>query len=325
MISRPVFIRAVVAPVLFALAITVGAQPSTTIPKIGIIQAGSAPSLFVDAFQDGMRDLGYVEGRNVTFEVRYAEGWPARLQSLAADLVRLKVDLIVAGGGASGAQAAQLATRTIPVVVPVVTDPVGAGLVTSLARPGGNITGLSMQNTEITAKRLELLKYTFPKVARVAVLYDSGTLEQLRRTEVAGRALGIQLQALEAGRAEDFERLFEAAKDERADALVIVASSFFYAHRRQLVELAAKHRVIAVYEHREFSDAGGLMSYGPNLVDMYRRAAVYVDKILKGAKPGDLPIEQPTKFELVINLKTAKALGLTIPQSVLLRADEVIQ
>jgi len=313
------------ALVLCAWPISAEAQPSSRIPRIGIISAGSWPNPLTAAFLKGLGELGWVEGQSIAIEYRWAEGRPDRYPVFAAELVRLKVDLIVAGGGERGAQAAKLATSTIPIVAPVTADPVGAGLVASLARPGGNVTGLSMQNTELSAKRLELLKEAFPKVTRVAVIHDPGAgMEQVRTTEAAGRSLGLKLNVLKVDRPEDFEDAFKAAKRERADALVILASSVLNTHRRRLVDLAAKHRLVAVYEHRLFSDDGGLMSYGPDLQDMNRRAAIYVDKILRGAKPADLPIEQPTKFELVINLKTAKALGLTLPQSVLGRADEII-
>jgi putative ABC transport system substrate-binding protein len=288
--------------------------------------AGEASSPdFADALRRGLGELGWVEGRNILIEWRYAEGRPERYPALIAELIRLRVDLIVAGGGTPGVRAAKDATSTIPIVMPVVGDPVTSGLVSSLARPGGNVTGLSMLNTEISTKRVELLREVLPAVQRVAVLSDpAANTPDLGATQAAAPSLGLRLQVLSAGRPEEFDGAFEAARRSRAEALIVLASPVFNTYRRRLIGLAAQNRLIAVYEHRAFPDAAGLMSYGPNLVDMNRRAAKYVDKILRGAKPADLPVEQPTVFELVINLKTAKALGLTIPPSVLARADEVI-
>ena len=287
-------------------------------------------STLQEAFRQGLRDLGYVEGRNLVIEYRDAEGKVERLPALAAELVALKVDVIVASGTLA-ALAAKQATRTLPIVFSPAADPVASGLVTSLARPGGNVTGLSLLNSELVGKWLEQLKQAIPGVSRVAVLWQPGAFgertekDMLKGAEVAARALGVQLQFVEARGPEDFDRAFSDMTRARAGALTVLGSTMFVSERRRLVDLAAKNRLPAVYNVREFVDAGGLMSYGPNLADLFRRAATYVDKILKGAKPGDLPVEQPTKFELVINLKTAKALGLTIPQSVLVRADEVIQ
>jgi putative tryptophan/tyrosine transport system substrate-binding protein len=262
-------------------------------------------------------------------EYRDAEGKPERLRALAAELVALKVDVIMVGGTPQ-ALAAKQATRTLPIVFPAASDPVASGLVTSLARPGGNVTGLSNLNTELVGKCLEQLKQTIPGVSRVAVLWQPGGLaertekDMLKAAEGAARALGVRLELVEARGPDDFDRASEMTRT-RAGALTVLPSVMFITERRRIVDLAAKNRLPAVYPAREFVDAGGLMAYGPNVSDLFRRAATYVDKILKGAKPADLPVEQPTKFELVINLKTAKALGLTIPQSVLLRADEVIQ
>jgi putative ABC transport system substrate-binding protein len=234
--------------------------------------------------------------------------------------------VIVTGGGTAGARAAMQATKTIPLVTPAVADPIGAGLVTNLAHPGGNFTGLSMQNTEISAKRLELLKAVVPGIVRVGVLRDPGSEPaQVTEVERAAGPLGVRLDVLDARGADDFDAAFAEARKRRVDAMLVLASSFFNTERRRLVELAAVHRLPAIYEQRDFAKAGGLVSYGPDIAEMYRRASTYVDKILKGAKPGDLPIEQPTKFELVVNVKTAKALKLAIPQAVLLRADEVIE
>jgi putative ABC transport system substrate-binding protein len=302
------------------------AQPTGKIPRIGILRPGSPPDPFVDAFRQGLRELGYVEGQNVHIEYRWAQGKDERLPSLAADLVRLKVDTIVASG--SQALEARRASTTIPIVMPVATDPVGSGLVASLARPGGNVTGLAFQSEELPGKWVELLTEAIPGVSRVAVLWHDAAVDsgQLTVTEAAARSLRVELRAVKVHRPDDLETALGEARKGRAEALIVLGSPFFFAHRARLVELAAKHRLPAMYFQREFVvGSGGLMSYGPNLRDLFRRAATYVDKILKGAKPADLPVEQPTKFELVVNAKTAKALGLTIPPSVLARADEVIQ
>jgi putative tryptophan/tyrosine transport system substrate-binding protein len=325
-LMRLIGLAAVLAIGLFVAPLAAEAQHSGKVPRVGITIAESAPSRYTEALRRGLTELGWVEGQNILLEFRSSEGRPERFPALIAELISLKVDIIVAGGGAVGARAAKNATSTIPIVMPVVSDPVAVGLVSSLARPGGNATGLSMLNTEISAKRMELLRDVLPRVERVAVLRDpAADSAQADVTQAAARALGLKVHVLSVSRADEFPGAFDAARKAHAEALVVLASSFFNAHRRQLVDLAAQNRLIAVYEHREFPDAGGLMSYGPNIVEMYRRAAYFVDKILKGASPADLPVEQPTRFELVINLKTAKALGLTIPQSVLVRADEIIQ
>ncbi len=278
------------------------------------------------AFIQGLREVGYVEGQNITIEHRSSKGRYEPLPALAADLVRLKVDVIVAAPSAQ--RAAKEATRTIPMVM-AGGDPVGSGFVASLAQPGGNITGVSsVAAPETVGKRLELLKEVIPRLSRVAVLGNPGNQAHapaLGEAKAAARSLGVQLQPLEAREPGDFEREFAAMTRERAGALLVLADGMFFAHRTRIAELAAKSRLPAMYGNREHVDAGGLMAYGASLRDAFRRAATYVDKILKGAKPGDLPVEQPTKFELVINLKTAKALGLKIPQSVLIRADEVIK
>jgi putative ABC transport system substrate-binding protein len=307
------------------------AQPGAKIARIGYLTTGgSAPFIAREAFGRGLRDLGYVEGRNLVIEYRDAQGKPERLPALAAELVALKVDVIVAGN-TPGALAARQATRTLPIVFATSGDPVGRGLVTSLARPAGNVTGLSTFGRDLDGKRLEHLKQAAPRVSRVAVLLqpdalDEGTGEDRRkRAEVAGRALGVRLQFVEARSAGDFDRAFSDMIGAHAGALAVLGSSMFLNERTRVVDLAAKNRLPAVYTTRAFVDAGGLMSYGPDLPDLFRRAATYVDKILKGARPADLPVEQPTKFELVINLKTARALGLTVPQSLLLRADKVIE
>jgi putative ABC transport system substrate-binding protein len=329
-ISRRTFIGGLAAGIV-ATPLAAEAQQAAKIAQIGFLSLNLAPSPHLpEAFRQGLRDLGYVEGRNVVIEYRDAEGKPERLPALAAELIALKVDVILAGGTPQ-ALAAKQATRTLPLVLAGAGDPVTSGLVTSLARPGGNVTGLSILAPELVGKCLEQLTQAVPRVSRVAVLWQPGGLgertekDMLKEAEVAARALGVRLQFVEARGPEDFDRAFSEMTRARADALTVLPSAMFGSEPRRLVDLAAKNRLPAVYLSREFVDAGGLMSYGPNIADLFRRAATYVDKILKGAKPADLPVEQPTKFELVINLKAAKALGLTIPPSVLGRADEVIQ
>jgi len=307
------------------------AQQAARAARIGYLvpNLAQAPHL-LEAFRQGLRHLGYVEGRDVVIEYRDAGGTIERFPVLAAELVALKVDVIVAPS-TPATLAAKQATRTIPIVFIGAGDPVTSGLVASLARPGGNVTGLSVLSTELTGKWLELLKQAVPGVSRVAALWQPGAMDERtdkdmqKGAEVAAQALGVRLQFVEARGPADFDRAFSDMTRERAGALTVRPAPMFISERRRLVDLAAKNRLPAVYAWREFVDAGGLMSYGPNAADMYRRAATYVDKILKGTKPADLPVEQPTKFELVINLRTAKALGLTIPQSVLGRADEIIQ
>jgi putative ABC transport system substrate-binding protein len=313
--------------VLLAAPLAAEAQPR--IPRIGYLAPSVSPeaSRLIGAFRQGLRELGYVEGQNIALELRSAEGSADRFPPLAAELVALKVDVIVAGATLAVLPAKQ-ATGTIPIVFPVHTDPVGAGLVASLARPGGNVTGLSFSSEDLTGKRMELLKETIPEVSRMAVLWNSpnaAAFVQLKAAEVAARALAVSLQVVEVQGAEDLERAFRVATQGPSGALLVVDDPTTFLLRKRIVGLAAKSRLPAMYGPREFAIDGGLMSYGANLEDMFRRAATYVGKILKGAKPADLPVEQPTKFELVINLKTAKALGLTIPPSLLGRADEVIE
>jgi putative ABC transport system substrate-binding protein len=322
----------IAAGALLAAPLAAEAQQAAKVARIGYLSPNLAASPHQqEAFRQGLRDLGYVEGRNLAIEYRDAEGKAERLPALATELVALKVDVIVTGGGTPTALAAKQATKTIPIVFAGVADPVTSGLVTSLARPGGNVTGSSNLTPELVGKRLEQLTQTVPGVSRVAVLWQPGGLgertekDMLKGAEVAAPAVGVRLQFVEARGPENFDRAFSDMTKARAGALTVLPSNMFINERRRLVDLAAKHRLPTVYGLREFVDAGGLMSYGPNLADLSRRAATYVDKILKGAKPGDLPVEQPTKFELVINLKTAKALGLTIPQSVLAHADDLIQ
>jgi putative ABC transport system substrate-binding protein len=309
----------------FVAPLVLDAQPAGKVPRIGILRAGSPPDPFVEAFRQGLRELGYAEGHSIKIEYRWAEGREERLPGLAADLVRLGVDVIVAGG--TQALAVRHHTTTIPIVMPVAADPVGAGLVASIARPGGNVTGLAFPSEDLPGKWMELLKETLPRMSRVAVLWHPATeVGQVRVSEAAAESLGLSVHALKVQRPDDLATAFAEAQKRRAEGLIVLSSPFLFAHRTRIVELAAKHRLPTMYHQQEFVvGSGGLMSYGPNLRDLFRRAATYVDKILKGAKPADLPVEQPTKFELVINLKTAKALGLTIPPAVLARADEVIQ
>jgi ABC-type uncharacterized transport system substrate-binding protein len=319
---------------IVALAVALLAAPFATValaqakvPRIGYLSPRSGPSPFDEAFRQGLRDLGYVEGKNVLIEYRWA-GWRYdRLPDLAAELVRLPADILVATGGAATALAAKRATSTLPIVF-TAGDPLRGGLIASFARPGGNITGVNIITIELNAKRLELLKEAVPGATRVAVLVNPANATStpaLKDMEGAARLLGVRLLLLHVRDKQELATAFSDMTRGRAEALAVMSDALFLAQRGQIVAAAAKDRVPAVYEFREFVDAGGLMSYGPSIGEMYRRAAAYVDKILKGAKPGDLPVEQPTKFELVINLKTAKALGLTIPQSVLIRADEVIR
>ena len=305
------------------------AQPAGKAVRIGRLSPLSAEAdvPLLAAFRRGMRDLGWVEGETFFIETRYADGNPNRLPEIAAELVRQRVDVILAGSN-PGALAAKNAAGTIPVVMVTTADPVGGGLVASLARPGSNLTGMTALSQGLSAKRLELLKEAVPGVTRVAVLTNPASPNTgpfVKESAGVARALGVQLQLVEAHDPSEFETAFATMARKHAGALTVLADVTFITHRKRIVELAAIGRLPAVYAEREFVDAGGLMFYGASLSDMYRRAAVYVDKSLKGAKPADLPVEQPTKFVLVINLKTAKTLGLTIQQSLLLRADEVIQ
>jgi putative ABC transport system substrate-binding protein len=290
------------------------AQQAIIIPRIGILRPASPPDRFAEAFRHGLHQLGYVEGQNISIEYRWANGRPERLSILAAELVALKVDVIVAGGGGP-IEAASRATHSIPIVMPVSGDPMKLGVAASLARPGGNVTGLTMLGEELPGKWIELLKEAVPRISRVAVLWDPQMGEdQAIVAQAAARSLGVHLQILNVGRPDELELAFAEAKKSRAEGLIALSSALFYAHRAELIALAAKHRLPAIYDQKEFVvGVGGLMSYGPDFEDLFRRAAGHVDKILKGTKPGDLPIEQATKFELVINLRMAKALGLTIP------------
>jgi putative ABC transport system substrate-binding protein len=324
--DRRAFIGAFAGGLVIARSVA-EAQPAAKIYRVGILLVATAETVapLVQALTEGLRDLGYVEGRNVVFERRYADGRLERLPDLAAELVRLRVDVIVTGSNIHVA-AAQRATATIPIVFVAAGDPVGAGFVANLARPGGNITGLSSDaSREIQAKNLALLKEIAPRLSRVGLLGQILSQDGFAALDAAARQLNVALEVVDIRSPDDFEGAFAAMVDKRVGAVIVGGGPLTYMRRQQIADLALKHRLPAIQVLNEFAQAGLLMSYGPNLSEMYRRAASYVDKILRGAMPADLPVEQPTKFELVINLKTAKALGLTIPQSLLLRADEVIQ
>jgi len=318
-ISRRAFLATVTGGLL-AAPLAAEAQRAGKVPRVGYLSQDSA---FVEVFRQGLRELGYVEGQNIAIEYRSAEGKDERLPGLAAELVRLKVDVIVAASPPA-TEAAKQATSTIPIVFPVSGDPVAEGFVASLARPGGNLTGLATIGPELLGKQLEMLKTVAPKVSRVAVLQNPSQQVQ-RQAEDAARALGVQLQVLKARTPSEIEAAFAAMSSQRAGSVLVMRDALFFAQQTQIVALAAKSRLPAVYGFREQAEAGGLMAYGASTSQLFRRAATYVDKILKGDKPADLPVEQPTKFELVINLKTAKMLGLTIPPSLLGQADQVIQ
>ena len=317
---------------LFALCFPAEAQQArqpTQVPRIGYLEAVSRSTSAVrtEAFRQGLRELGYVEGENIVTEYRYAAGKRDRLPALAAELVRLKVEVIVTAG-ASATRAAKKATLTIPIVMAQDSDPVGKGLVASLARPGGNITGLSTLAPEISGKQMELLKEILPKLSQVAVLGTStrpGNAQALREVELAAKAFGVKLQYLDVLDPKDIETSFGTAREGRADAVLVLAGRILTSNRTQIVELAVKSRLPATYPFPVYVKAGGLMSYGVRRSDLFRRAATYVDKILKGANPANLPIEQPNKFELVINLKAAKQIGVTIPPEVLYQATKVIK
>jgi putative ABC transport system substrate-binding protein len=327
---KKLVLSSILAPTLaFVLGFNAQAQQQPKIPRIGFLTNNSSTGLGAadEAFRQGLRSLGYVEGKSLVTEYRYGEGKVGRLAEMAAELVRLKVDVIVTGGP-TATRTAKQATSTIPIVMATDPDPVANGFVASLARPGGNITGLATLSPEISGKRLELLKEILSKLSRVAVLGTSttpGTAQELKEAELAAGAFGVKLQYLDVLGSKDIEAGFRAASKERADAVLMLSSAILLSQRTQLVDLAVKSRLPAMYWTAEFVEAGGLMTYGVSIIDLHRRAATYVDKILKGAKPADLPVEQPTKFELVINLKAAKQIGLTIPPNVLARADRVIK
>jgi putative tryptophan/tyrosine transport system substrate-binding protein len=314
---------------LLAAPLGVGAQQAARIPRIGVLHPGApaTSSHFATAFSQGLREHGYLEGQNIVVERRFAEAKAERIPDIAGELVRLKVDVIVTSTD-QGIAAVKQETQTIPIVMANSTDPIGTGFVASLARPGGNVTGLSSVSPELSAKRLELLKEAVPRLSRVAIVWNPdvrGAVLEYKETESAARSLHLQLQSVEVNRPDGFDRAFSALTTGRAEALTVASSSLAFRNRILIASLAQENRLPSIYGLREFADAGGLMAYGPNYAELWRRAAAYVSKILKGAKPGELPVEQPTTFELIINLKTAKALGLTIPRSLLRRADQVIE
>jgi putative ABC transport system substrate-binding protein len=305
------------------------AQPAVKVPRIGILVPGApaAASHLTAAFTQGLREHGYVEGQNIVVERRFGDAKSERLSELAVELVRLKVDVIVTSTDEAIA-AVKRQTQTIPIVMTASTDPVATGFVASLAHPGGDVTGLSLISPELSAKRLELLREAVPGLSRVAIMWNPdirGAVLDYKETEAAARSLRLQLQSVEVSGADDIVRAFSSLATARAEALIVVPFPVAFTNRGQIASLVQKNQLPSMFGLREYADAGGLMAYGPNLAEQWRRAATYVDKILKGAKPGDLPVEQPTKFELIINVKTAKALGLTIPPSLLRRADAVIQ
>jgi putative ABC transport system substrate-binding protein len=326
MIVMHAAVVAALALALSAVPFAVEAQQTGKVPRVGVL-GGQSPEMSppILALRQGLSELGYVEGENIAIEWRWAQGKNERYPGLAAELVKLKVDIIVAAT-AAGAQAAQKVTRTIPIVMGFASDPAAAGLVANLARPGGNITGLAVPTPEMAGKRLQLLREVAPTVARIAVLSDPTVQDtDLRETEAAARALGVQLQVWKVRSGGELDRAFTAIARERAVGIIILPGTTTFAYRAHIAQLAVKHRLPTSAWTRDLTEAGSLMSYGANQHDVARRAAYFVDKILKGAKPADLPVELPTKFELVINMKTAKALGLTIPPSVLGRADQVIE
>jgi len=325
-LSSMLFALGFLSAFLLALSFSAQAQQPAKIPRIGYLTQGahSASSPDLKAFREGLRQLDYVEGQNIIIEYRYAESRTERFPDLVADLVRLKVDVIVASGTQANL-AAKKATGAIPIVMANSDDPLGSGLVESLARPGGNVTGFSSMGQELGGKRLELFRETFPKVRRLAVLWHTTANPAFRKTQTAAQTLGFEILSLEVRGPEDFDMAFAMVTRERSDGLFTVTAAFMTSNRKRIVEFAAKSRLPAMYHNEQFVEDGGLMSYATSIRDLHRRAATYVDKILKGAKPADLPVEQPTKFEFVLNLKTAKQIGVTIPQSVLYRADKVIK
>ena len=308
-------------------AADLGAQPPGKISRVGFLHPGAPPNTSADVFAQSLRDLGYVEGRSVAIEFRWAEERLERLPALAAELVGLKVDVIVVGS-TSAVRAVAQATKTIPVVMTVVADPVADGFVTSLARPGGNITGLTLISPELSGKRIELLKEAVPRLGRLAVFWNPSNRshsQTLRESEAKARTLGLHIVPVQVQRAADLEGAFATVVRERASALFVLDDAVLFVERQRITDLALRNRLPTVFGISGFADAGGLLSYGAKQSELYRRAALFVDRILKGAKPASLPIEQPSSFELVINLKTAKALALTIPDSLLLRADRLIE
>jgi len=328
MMDRRAFVSGAAGTLLVGV-VPAHAQPANKVPRIGVFHPGtpaSAPQS-VEAFRQGLREHGYEEAKNIVVEHRYTESRLERVVEIAAEFVRLKVDVIVTSLDVATAAVKQQ-TQTIPIVMAISIDPVATGFVSSLARPGGNVTGLSTMAPELAAKRLELLREVVPGLSRVAIMWNTnvpGNLLEYKEAGDAARSMRLQLQSVEVSSVDDFERAFSALKTGGAEALIVAGSGLTSANAGQIANLAMKHRLPSMVSSRDRVDAGGLMAYGPNLAELWRRAATYVDKILKGAKPGDLPVERPTKFELIINLKTAKALGLTIPPSLLRRADVVVQ
>ena len=317
--------RFFVVLVVIALCVSAEAQQPKKIPRIGVLLDSEGP--FLKSFRQGLRDLGYIEDKNIFIEYRFAKGNPDRISALAADLIDKKVELILTAG-TGPARAIQQVTVVTPIVLAISGDPVAAGVAASLARPGGNVTGLSMNSPEVSGKRLEILKEAAPKISRIGVLWDRVVPENIfdfQTTEVAARAIRLKVESLEARTPEDLEGNFSVALKHRISALVVIGGGVTNRERKRILEFEIKNRLPAMHELLAYAESGGLMAYGVNQADMFRRAARYVDKILKGAKPAALPIEQPTKFELVINLKTAKQIGLAIPQTVLYRADKVIK
>jgi putative ABC transport system substrate-binding protein len=315
--------------VLFGLCLPAQAQQATKVPRIGYLSPGASasPPASFKAFRRGLDDLGYVDGKNIVIKHLFAEGKHDHLPKLAAELVSLKVELIVVVGG-QAAEAAKQATNSIPIVFTLVNDPIGAGLVASFARPGGNVTGLSSVSQDLSGKRMELLKEAIPKVSRVAVMYDPGDpakIVEFKETQTAAPHLRVQLQALEVRRRDEFDSAFKAATRAKAGAVLVLPTAILIGNHKQIAELAVKNRLPTMFAYSQLLESGGLMSYGPDYTDLNRRAATYVDKILKGSKPADLPVEWPMKFELFINLRTAKQIGVTISPAVLYRADKIIK
>ena len=320
--------RAFLAAVAALSAMRQASAQQRRLPRVAVIVAQPIPNELQQAFELAMRDLGYANGKTIELEFRSAEGNPDRFATIAADLVRRRPDVIVSGGGAPSARAVMKVTTTIPIVFPASGDPIGEGLVKSLTRPGGNVTGISTLAFEVSAKRLQLLREMRPHLQRVAIIRDPNMrnrVDQIGAVEGAAKSLGIKLHELTPRKPDDYEDAFVSAKKANAEALMVLPSSAFGASRQLLVQLAAKHGLLTIWEHRQFTDVGGLMSYGPDFTDLYRSAARYVDKILKGAKPADLPVEQASRQELVVNLQAAKAQGIAIPGPMLARADHIIQ
>lgn len=312
---------------LLALLAAILAQAAQQQPRIGYLRAEKPPAIDIDAFRQGLREHGYVEGKNITVEYRYAQGSEDGLRAAAAELIRLKVDLIVASAPAA-TRAAMGASTTVPIVMILVADPVAFGFVASLARPGGNVTGFAYLLPELSGKRLEILKDAFPEISRVAVMWNGANpykMRDLKEVETVARALSITLHTIPVQGPQGFEEAFNAAAKAQAQALLTLDDPFTLAHRQRIAALALEHRLPAVHAVKPFVEAGGLMSYGPDRADQSRRAALYVDRILRGAKPMDLPVQQPTRFELIVNLKTAKTLGLKLPALIMARADQVIR